>query len=84
MGMILAAVVFFSFIAWWQQNTAAFMISAGASLMAGLYWFDVYTTDVGLSISLMLIAYAFLCLGLAFRWIFWREDILEQWQSNRL
>ena len=77
MGMIMAAVVFFSLLAWVWKNTAAFMISAGASLMAGLYWFDVYTTDVGLSISLMMIAYAFLCLALAFKHIFWREDILE-------
>jgi len=71
-----AVIAFFSAIAFWKANAIAFMLCAAASLMTGLYWFDGYTTDVGLSISLMLIAYAFLCLGLAFRCIFWREDIL--------
>ena len=68
---------FFSIMAFWKANAQIFMICGGVSLMTGLYTYDVYTSDIGLSISLMFIAYAFLCLGLAFRCIFWREDILE-------
>lgn len=79
MSLVLAgaAVVFFSLIAFWKANAIVFMLVAGASLMLGLYWFDVYPTDIGLAISLMFIAYSLVCLGLAFRCIFWREDILE-------
>lgn len=79
MSVILAGgiIAFFSALAWSTKNAQVFMICGGASLMTGLYTYDVYTSQIGLSISLMFIAYAFLCLGLAFRCIFWREDILE-------
>ena len=79
MSLVLAgcAVVFFSILAWTKLNMVMFMLAAAASIMTGLYWFDVYTTDIGLSISLALIAYGLLCVGLAFKCIFWREDILE-------
>jgi len=79
MSLILAgcAVVFFSLLAFWKGNAILFIICGGVSLMSGFYCFDVYTSDLGLSISLMLIVYSLLCLGLAFRCIFWREDILE-------
>ena len=77
MGMIMAAVVFFSLLAWWKLNAVMFMLAAAASITTGLYWFDLYTTNIGLSISLALIGYGLLCVGQAFRFIFWREDILE-------
>ena len=72
-----AVLAFFSALAFWKANAMVFMICGGASLMTGLYTYDVYTSQIGLSISLMFIAYSFLCLGLAFRCIFWREDILD-------
>ena len=72
-----AVIAFFSAIAFWKANAQVFMICGGASLMTGLYTYDIYVSDIGLSISLMFIAYAFLCLALAFKHIFWREDILE-------
>ena len=75
--MVGAAVIFFSIFAFWKANAIVFIICAGASLMTGLLWFDIYTNNAGLSISLVFIAYSFLCLGLAFRCIFWREDVLE-------
>lgn len=79
MSVILAGAViaFFSALAWSFKNAMVFMICGGASLMTGLYIYDVYTSIIGLTFSLMFIAYSFLCLGLAFRCIFWREDILE-------
>ena len=62
-----AAVVFFSIMAIKvkELRPVLFMLTAGASIMLGLYWFDVYTTDVGLGISLMIILYSFMCLGAA-------------------
>ena len=80
MSLVLAgcAVVFFSLIAFWKSNAIVFMVAGGASLLLGLYWFDVYTSDIGLTLSLVFIGYSLLCLGLAFRYIFWREDILEE------
>ena len=67
--------MFFSFLAFWRFNALLFMLAGGASLMVGLQWYDVYTTPAGLTIGLMLIAYALVCIGFAFRCIFWRDRI---------
>jgi len=76
MGLI--AVGIFSVLSFWKLNyilsCPLFMITAGMALMLGLQWFDIYTTDSGLSYSLMLIAYSIACLGFAFRSIFWGEQ----------
>ncbi len=66
-------VVFFSVLAFWRPNAVLFMLVGGVSMMTGLYWFDVYNSDIGLSISLMLIAYSFLSFAFAYRYIFWSE-----------
>ena len=71
------AVAFFSIIAFWKSNFLMFMLAGGSSLMLGLYWYDVYTTTVGLGISLMLIVYSLVCLGMAFRYIFFRDRLRE-------
>ena len=55
-----------------------FMLAGGASLMVGLQWYDVYTTSTGLTIGLMLIAYALACLAFAFRYLFWKGTISEE------
>jgi len=68
-----SALIFFSFLGYWRQNPLPFMLAAGASIMLGLEWFDVYGTSTGLSISLLLIAYCFVCFGYAFRLIFWKD-----------
>jgi len=81
MSLVLAgsAVVFFSLLAFWKLNPLLFMLAAGASIMLGLEWYDIYLTDLGLAISLMLITYSFVCIGFAFRFIFWRkEGIIEE------
>ena len=72
------AVVFFSVLAFWKSDALMFMLAAGASLMLGLYWYDIYTTNIGLAISMMLIAYSFVCLGFAYRYIFWRDRLREE------
>lgn len=76
-GVMILPLALFSVLAFWKSNAIIFMLAGGTSIMVGLYWFDIYTTDLGLAISLMFIAYSLVCLGLAFRCIFWREDILE-------
>jgi len=50
-----------------------FMLSAGASLMAGFYYYDVFGTDSALGISLMLWAYSTICLGFSFVCMFKRQ-----------
>ena len=75
MILALSVVVFFSVLGFWKPNPLPFMLAAGASLMLGLYWFDVYTTNIGLGISLMMIAYSLVCIGWAFRLIFWKDRL---------
>lgn len=79
MILILAgcAVAFFSLLAFWKYNALLFMLAAGASIMVGLQWYDVYTTSTGLAIALMLIAYSLVCVGFAFACIFRRERETE-------
>jgi len=69
----LAAIIAFSAMAFWIQNAPLFMITANISIMVGLQWFNVYTDNTGMAISLMLIIYSFTCCGFAFRCIFWKE-----------
>ncbi len=80
MSLVLAgcAVVFFSVIAFWQYNALLFMIAGGSSIILGLYWFDVYTTNMGLTIGLMLILYSLVCIAFAFKCLFWRGDINQE------
>ena len=75
--IILSLLTVFSALAFWKENAIIFMLAGGTSLFTGLFWYDVYNINAGLGMSLMFIAYSLLCLGLAFRCIFWREDVLE-------
>lgn len=74
MSLFLAfcVVAFFSFMAFWRWSAVIFMLAGGASLILGFYWYDYYTNSLGLSISLMLIMYAIVCIALAFRCMFWQ------------
>jgi len=80
MSLVLAgcAVVFFSALGFWRPNPLPFMLAAGASIMLGLYWYDVYTTNLGLALGLMLIAYSLVCVGFAFRCIFQKDRLREE------
>jgi len=80
MSLILAggALALFSLLAYWRPSALLFMLAAGASLMVGLQWHDVYETDTGLSIGILLIAYALVCIGFAFKCLFWREYKIEE------
>lgn len=67
-----------SLLAFWQYNPLLFMLVAGASMIFGLYWFDAFTTNLGLALGLMMIVYALVCVGFAFRCIFKREIPSEE------
>jgi len=67
-------VAFFSVLAFWRSNAALFMLAGGGSLMIGLFWYDQHTDTIGLTIGLLLIAYSILCIGYAFRAVFWRGE----------
>ena len=73
-----SALVFFSLLAYWRPNPLPFMLAAGTSLMLGLHWYDVYVTNTGLTVGLMLIVYSFVCVAFAFRCLFWKGDISEE------
>lgn len=73
LAISLAALAFFSFLGFWRPDSLPFMLAAGVSLIMGLYWFDIFTTNLGLTVGLMFIAYSFVCVGYAFRCIFFRD-----------
>lgn len=57
-------------LAYWRGNPAIYMICAGIAMMSGLYAPDALKgldySSFGVSIGLMLIAYALICVGLAY------------------
>lgn len=68
-SLILLAV--FSVLAFWKQLAIIYMLLAGMSLMIGLEWYDVYAGELGMAISLVLMAYSLMCVGYAYRFILW-------------
>ena len=73
--LALTALGLFSFLAFWKPNAVLFMLVAGISIILGLTWYDLYVTNMGVTMGLMLIAYALYCIGMAFRMLFWRQEI---------
>ena len=78
--MILAGVVvvFFSWLAFWKHDALLFMLVAGMSIMTGFYWYDIYATNTGLAIGIMLIAYSLICLIFALGCLFKRRRTSEE------
>ena len=62
-----------SILAFWKPNPVLFMLAGGMVFMTGFYWYDCYTTNIGLSIGLCLIGYGLYCEALALRTIFWSD-----------
>lgn len=67
----LVPLILFSAMAMWRPNAVLFLISGGLSMMVGLSWYDTFGTNVGLSVSLMMIAFSLYCFAMAFRMLFW-------------
>jgi hypothetical protein len=76
-------IVTFTFLAFWrvgkdnggsQSSAILFQLTAGASIIAGLYSPDALSqlgySTFGVSFGLILIAYSFACVGLAYASIF--------------
>lgn len=68
-------IVIMSALAFWRLNAVLFMITAGMSVIMGFYWYDALANDAALAVGLMLVAYGFLCVGFAFRCIFWNREM---------
>lgn len=76
MNLLIAIIpiALFSALAFWKPTAPLFMLVAGGSLIIGLTWYDAYTTNLGLTIGMMMIGYSLVCLGFAVKCIFWRES----------
>ena len=70
--------VLFSVLAFRVSDALLFMLAGGSSLMIGFRWYDLFTTNVGLSVGILLVAYSLVCLGFALQCIFWRERTSEE------
>ena len=70
-------VVFMTILAIWKENYILFLITFGIAWVTGLNSPDIIsgnyvTNGMGITVGLCLIAYAFFCVGMAFRLMFWR------------
>jgi hypothetical protein len=74
-GMVIMVVL--SLLAYWRGNASFWMITAGVSLMMGLYspraLYSLGPDTFGVGIGLLIIMYAFVCIGFAYAEIF-KED----------
>ena len=70
----LAILIFFSLLGFWRPravlSAVVWMVAGGISLALGLYWYNVYTNSMGLSVSLVLIVYWLVCWGYAYAQLF--------------
>ena len=70
----LLPVIFFSVLAFWRYGRLSgallFMLAGGVGIVTGFTWYDIYTTNWGLTVGLMLITYGIICIGFAFMCIF--------------
>ncbi len=55
----------FSLLAYWKNIPLLYIILSAISLFVGFKWYDVYTDDTGLAISIGLIAFALVNIGRA-------------------
>lgn len=70
---MLVILVLLSCLAFWtvsanmlRVSVLLFMVLAGVTLMSGLKYYDLYVDDAAMGISLMLVAYSFACIGMAY------------------
>ena len=70
-ALTLGVLMIVSVLAFWRPNPILFMVMAGISIALGFNWYDVYLTNLGLTVGLMLIAFSLYCIGMAFRMLFW-------------
>jgi len=69
-------VIALSLVAFWQRYPVLFIICAAVSLFAGLSTPDLYTDNgISYTIGLAFIAYAFLCLGMSYKYIFTAREV---------
>ena len=71
--IILVPLIFFSIMAFWKENSLMFMLAGGVSILAGFCCYDVETNTWSLGISLVLWAYAIVCLIFGFMCMFKRS-----------
>ena len=69
LSLVIACIplVLFSVLAYWKNHALLFLILAANSLFVGLKWYDIYVNDTGLAISIGLIAYALVNIGMAIK-----------------
>ncbi len=73
----LLVLALFSILAFWKENHVLFMVTAGAFMMVGLYAPDFIrgdeqTTNLGISMGLLLMIGSLVCIAMAFR-LLWRQ-----------
>ncbi len=64
----------FSILAFWRNHGLLYILTAAVSLFVGFSWYDTYTTDMGLTISICLFGYALVCIGMAIRSMIQRKE----------
>ncbi len=73
MAMQLAALVFFSWMAWIMTSAALWIVAGAASFFVGWYWFDLYPDNLGIAFSVFFVVYGIICWSNAIKALFFRE-----------
>jgi hypothetical protein len=75
-GLFLSMMVLFGFsaLSFTILNAALFMLTAGAAFIIAFYFYNAIRTALGMSMSLLLVGYAFTCIGFAIWLLFFRKN----------
>lgn len=72
----LIVVALFSFLSFWKPegklHSVLFLLTGGCSFMLAFYLHSYIPTPLGVALSLMMVGYAFMCLGYALKLLFTR------------
>lgn len=71
--------LFFSVISFWKENHILFLITFGIAIITGLNSPDIIaghyaTTGIGITVGICTISYGLVCMAMAYRLIFWKDQ----------
>lgn len=63
-----------SWLAFKHWNSILLILTAGASIITALGWYDYFTTNLGLGFSILFLIYGVFCFAVGIRVIFWNRS----------
>ncbi|NVM23514.1 MAG: hypothetical protein HWN68_17245 [Desulfobacterales bacterium] len=73
MEIELSVLALLSLVAYLEKNAIFWMMTGAASLFIGFYWYDMFTTNLGLAVGLCFIGYWLVSWSIAFKCMLFKD-----------